>query len=199
MIVIIFCVDYHRKSIRLNKNDYTKQNLYFVTIGSYKHAHFWGEIKNNEFILSGVGKIIDNNLNLLSKKFDIKIGDYQIMPNHLHLVLEINCRGVIHHAQNNKIDILRTCKHMGLMNQTPTLGQMIRFFKAKSTYEINKSGGISPPLFKENWNYLCGRHVFQRNYYEHIIRNEEEYLKIKEYIKLNPEIWFRDRNKKVGV
>lgn len=179
-------MNYHRHSIRLNNFDYSNDGYYFVTIGAYKHAHFWGEIKNSKFQSNQIGKIINNYLNLLPNKFDIQINDYQIMPNHLHVILKINRRGLIYQTPNNKIDIAKTCKHMGLINQTPTLGQMVRFFKAKCTYEINKQN-IFIPL-------LCEGHIFQRNYYEHIIRNEKEYLRIKEYIELNPQKWGRDRN-----
>jgi len=181
----------------LNKYNYSRNGLYFITIGSYKHAHFWGEIKNNEFIPNGIGKIIDKNFNLLSNKFDLKIINYQMMPNHLHMILEINCRGLIYQTLKNKIDVSKTCKHMNLVKQTPTLGQMIRFFKAKSTYEINQNGGVAPPLFKNNWKCLCEGNIFQRNYYEHIIRNEEEYFEKKEYIKLNLLNWQKDKNKKL--
>lgn len=190
-------MEYHRHTIRLSKYNYSDKGLYFVTVGSYKHAYFWGEIKNNEFIPSGIGKIIDKNLNALLDKFDIQIMDYQIMPNHLHMILRINSRGLIYQTPKNGIDILKTCKHMGLINQTPTLGQIIRFLKARSTYEINQNGGVAPPLFKNNWKYLFEGHIFQRNYYERIIRDEKEYFERKKYIELNPLNWQFDKNKNV--
>ena len=118
------------------------------------------------------------------------------MPNHLHCVVKTNCRNVSTPPDilNNKIDIAKTCQHMILMDKNPTLGQIVRFFKAKCTYEINQQGGVAPPLFKKNWNYLCQGHIFQRNYYEHIIKDEKELLQIKGYIKLNPKNWQNDKN-----
>jgi REP element-mobilizing transposase RayT len=68
----------------------------------------------------------------------------------------------------------------GLINQTPTLGLIIRYFKSKCTYELHKNG------FNNN--------LWQRNYYEHIIRNEHSLFKIRQYIRDNPKNWEEDRN-----
>jgi putative transposase len=190
-------VDYHRHTLRLRKDTYSHPGIYFVTIGSIKHVCIFGEIKDNQFLINNLGKIILDNYNKLNQRFkNIDLDLIQLMPNHIHCLIRIknnSCRGVIHHAQN-EIDILKTNKHMGLINQTPTLGQMIRYWKAKSTREINCRGGVAPPLFKKNWNHWLEGKVFQRNYFERIIRNDEELEKIRQYIKSNPLIWDRDRN-----
>lgn len=137
-------------------------------------------------VLNNFGKLVFKIWNNIPKNnFEIEIDEFCMMPNHIHGILIINRRGVIHHAQmeNNETEKgAMNCKKKGLMNQTPTLGQIIRCFKSRCTYEINKI------------NQTNGLKIWQRNYYERIIRNEKEYLKIKEYIKNNPKMWSRDKN-----
>lgn len=189
-------MDYHRHTLRLGKNNYSRPGIYFVTIGSVKHACIFGEVKNNKFLVNNLSTIILNNYQKLGERFEnINLGLIQVMPNHIHCLIRIknSCRGVIYDAQSG-IDVSKTNRHMGLINQTHTLGHIVRYWKAKSTREINKNGGVTPPLFKNNWSHWLEGKVFQQNYYERIIRNELECQKIKQYIKLNPEMWNRDRN-----
>jgi REP element-mobilizing transposase RayT len=148
----------HRHTIRLPKHDYSSSKTYFVTIGAYHHYQIFGEIINEIYIPNDVSKIIEKNLCLLPKHYPCKIISFQIMPNHLHIVLKI---------------IKLNCK-------PTTLGQIIRYFKAKSTYEIRKQE-------------IYFAQIFQRNYYEHIIRDEEDLTKCQKYIFLNPRNWCKDK------
>lgn len=169
---------YHRRSIRLKGFDYSNNGYYFVTICIWKRLNILGKIENNEIILNDFGKLVFKIWNDIPKNnFGIKIDEFCVMPNHVHGILIINRRGVIHHALNKNNEI-----NQGAINCAPTLGQIIRCFKSRCTYEINKI------------NKTMGLKIWQRNYYERIIRNEKEYLKIKEYIKNNPKMWNRDRN-----
>ncbi len=114
-------------------------------------------------ILNHHGLLVHENWKKLIDKFNIRLDEFVVMPNHIH--------GII---------IIKSNHGTGLINQTPTLGLMIRYFKSKCTYIIHKNG--------------FNNDVFQRNYYERIIRDEEEYLKIKEYIQLNPTMYDTDEN-----
>ena len=118
------------------------------------------------------GKIIKNNWEILSKRFPIELDTFQIMPNHIHSIIHIS--GAIN-CNSGAIN----CAPTGMKNEIesikPTLGQIIRHLKAKSSH-------------------LIGMHVWQRNYYEHIIRKETELFEIREYIKLNPVRWKKDEN-----
>ena len=78
-------------------------------------------------------------------------------------------------------------------------GKVIAYWKYNSTKEINSRGGVAPPLFKNNWNYLMAGKVFQRNYYERIVRNRQERLKIESYIKFNPKVWDKDRKNPINI
>lgn len=174
---------YHRHTLRLRKCLYT-HGLFYVTIGAYKHACIFGEIKDNEFLINNLGKIILNYYQNLNKRFNnIELGLIQVMPNHIHCLIRIN-------KQINDLSL-------GRGNRAPTLitlGRIIAYWKYNATKEINSRGGVSPPLFKNNWNHLMNGKIFQRNYYERIIRNNEELEKVKKYINLNPLMWQRDGN-----
>ena len=74
---------------------------------------------------------------------------------------------------------------MGLINQTPTLGHVLRYFKGLTSKKIHELG--------------FNIQIWQRNFFERIIRNETELFKIREYIKLNPLMWDRDRNNPIKI
>ena len=139
---------YKRCSIRLKKWDYTKEGIYFVTICIQGRECLLGEIIENIMILNHTGKIVEKELTNMQKKFrNVIINLYQIMPNHIHILLEIK--------KGNDIRI----------------GNIIRDFKGRVSSKA-----------KVYW---------QRNYYEHIIRNEKEYFTICDYIINNPVEWNR--------
>jgi len=177
----------HRHSTRLPHHDYSSPGLYFVTVCAYKHQLLFGQIKNNHIILNNIGILIEKYWHQLTKKFRTILDDYIIMPNHIHGIIQITNPSVRVSFMKPKtkfnkpsIDILKSNRHMGLINQTPTLGHIIRYFKAIT----------SKTLHQNDFNI----YIWQRNYYEHIIKNEIELNKIRQYIKLNPQMWHRDRN-----
>lgn len=147
----------NRKSIRLQNYDYTQEGLYFVTICTQNRECIFGEIVNEKIKLNYVGKIIESVWQSLSNRFPVKLDTFQIMPNHIHMIIEL------------------TGGSMGGSRPAPTLGMIIGFLKSESSKRI-------------------GHPIWQRNYYEHIIRNETELNKIREYIQTNPQRWERDRN-----
>lgn len=177
-------MDYHLHTLRLRKDTYSHPGIYFVTIGSAKHACIFGEIKNNQFLTNNLGRIVIENYQKLNQRFEnVELSLIQLMPNHIHCLIEITK--------------IKNDEAMGRGNRAPTpitLGKIIAYWKYNATKEINCRGGISPPLFKNNWSHWLEGKVFQRNYFERIIRNDDELERIRRYIKLNPLIWNRDRN-----
>lgn len=166
----------NRQSIRLRGYDYSQNGLYFVTICTQHRENLLGEINNKRVVLNSVGRLVDKCWKEIPKKFPgIGLDQCKIMPNHIHTI--INIVGARYSRPND--------------NKTPTLGQIIAFFKYTSTKLINNlPGGKTPPLH----NQIRNLKFWQRNYFEHIIRNEPEYDKISYYIIHNPELWDRDRN-----
>jgi len=169
---------YNRHTTRLQTWDYSQNGYYFVTICTQNRECIFGDIKNGKMILNDAGKIIDKWWLELSNKFDrVGLDVYQIMPNHFHGIIIIR-RGFIYETRNH--ELLKSNHHMGLINQTPTLGHIIRYFKAKTSFELHANG--------------LNQKIWQRNYYDRIIRNGQELEKIKKYVSINPLIWYRDRN-----
>lgn len=144
--------DIHKRhSIRLKEYNYTEEGMYFITICIKNRENLLGEIVEDKMQLNRIGKIIEKELLNMQIKFQqANVNIYQIMPNHIHFILEIK--------RKDKIII----------------GNMIRYFKGRSSSKT-----------KIYW---------QRNYYEHIIRNENEYYTICEYITNNPFNWNKDSN-----
>jgi putative transposase len=150
-----------RRSVRIKDYDYSRANVYFVTICAYKQKPIFGNIKNDKVLLTDIGKIVDENwLNIPTHYDNVLLDEYIIMPDHLH--------GLIVLSDSDS----------GRMNAAPTgilsLGGIINHYKAGVTRQANKIfGNASTP-------------IWQRNYYEHVVRNESELGRIREYIAINP-------------
>ena len=177
-------MDYHRRSIRLKGYDYSQNWFYFVTVCCQNRGNVFGEIvgarrdsplinKNNNLSkikLNQNGKIIDEIWKTLSIHHNVILDEFVIMPDHIHFILVIKNKN--YKLNYIKADIKNTIK--GESRLAPTLGWIIGIFKTETTKRINKL------------NETPGIKLWQRNYYERIIRNEKEYLMIKKYIKDNP-------------
>ncbi|OGC57072.1 hypothetical protein A3H26_00160 [candidate division WWE3 bacterium RIFCSPLOWO2_12_FULL_36_10] len=144
---------------------------------------------NGEMVLNDIGNMIEKWWNKIPEPFNMaKLDVFQIMPNHVHFVLIIyRRRGIACNAQPNTM--CNAQYDVGFARKTPTFGTVttgslscvIRSFKSECTKQIRR--------IVNNPNMI----IWQRNYYEHIIKNETEYIKIKRYIQSNPSKW-KERN-----
>ena len=156
---------HHRKSIRLKGYDYSSEGLYFITICTQNKEYLFGEIVNGEMILNGAGLMVEKIYKELSIYFkNINFEEYVIMPNHFHCMIEI-----INNQEGGK---------------TPPLPEIIGYFKFQTTKKYNETLEIKNERFLPLW---------QRNYYENIIRNEKRHLQVIEYIENNPLKWKEDK------
>lgn len=177
----------NRKQIRLKKYDYTQSGYYFVTLCTQNRECLFGEIVDGKMILNDVGDIVNTQWNgLLNRFHNIELDEFVVMPNHFHGILIIRSNNGRNGGSDNGRD-------NGSDNPTPTsLGQIIAYFKYESTKKINQyyararkprpnivGAGILPPHSIKK--------IFQRNYYEHIIRNENDLFAIRKYIEENPQ------------
>ncbi|MBI5621696.1 hypothetical protein HY933_02430 [Candidatus Falkowbacteria bacterium] len=174
---------HRRRSIRLPAYDYSGEGWYFITICSTDNKQcLFGDINNERMVLSDCGKIIKHQWVRIPKRFNnVILDDYIIMPNHIHGIIEIIAPvGAIHesplHQRLSSIIPLRD------QRRQMTLSKIIGYFKMNSAKQINC-------LLQRQ-----GNPVWQRNYYERIIRDDRDYVNICGYMKNNPGKWAQDRN-----
>lgn len=180
---------HHRRSIRLKGYDYTQAGYYFITICTQNRLCLFGDIENGVMVLNDAGKMVENwYYNLNNKYPDIKCHTMVVMPNHFHCVIENTGRPV---GADPSI-----CPNGNKMDDDEILGEhkgsplqdVVRWFKTMTTnYYIR---GVN----ENGWHPFPGK-LWQRNYWEHIIRNQDEYKRISAYIINNPMKWDADKLK----
>ena len=175
---------HHRRSIRLPQYDYAQPGVYFVTICAHEHECVLGEIVDGAMILNEWGIIVDRLWDDVSAHFHGVAVDAQvIMPNHAHANIVI----VRHPLRRGEVASPSMATTRGDMQDgenpplQPTLGQIVAYYKYQTTKAINLMRG------------MLGAKFWQRNYWEHVIRNEVEMNRIREYIETNPERWDEDQ------
>jgi REP element-mobilizing transposase RayT len=169
-----------RKNMRLQGYDYSCAGLYFLTIVVQNRLHLFGNIKNGKMILNHAGCMIERWYHEIENKFPDKIcHDMVVMPNHFHCIIENFEMADPNDHPNEKY---------GIQNQKygVTIGRVMDWFKTMTTNAY--ISGVN----KYDWQRFDGK-LWQRNYYDHIIHNEPEYLRISEYIINNPIKWGNDK------
>ena len=199
---------HHRRSIRLQGYDYASIGLYFVTICTQNRECLLGEIKNGEMVLNDAGRMVERWYFETQNKFpDIVCHEMIVMPNHFHCIWENvgldNASGPVGanlrvrppkqnnvlqegaHAGAPRRDIVNDSDLIENVSGSP-LSAVVGWFKTMSTNEYIR--GVKqlgwPPFDRKLW---------QRNYYEHIIRNDPSLWKISDYIVNNPARWSDDK------
>jgi len=184
----------NRKSIRLRDYDYSQGGAYYVTVcmnedicrGASRSAlnlsqnvpnfrNIFGNIKNGKMTLNAMGQIINDSWQWLEHQYEyVENDEFIVMPNHLHGIICI--KDMPMRDESNDQGGSRSAPTI----ERKTLGRLIGAFKTVSTKQIN---------------VICntpGTNVWQRNFYEHIIRNEYDLNHIREYIVNNPAGWEKD-------
>ena len=174
---------HQRRSIRLPDWDYG-QGVYFVTLVSKNRMDLFGRIENGQMRLNDIGRCAAGVLTSLHRHFSMRLDTWIIMPNHLHCILEIHRTGEasdVSHKIMIRPNILDASPQRPIGTNPGSLGAIIQNFKSISTRKINTI------------RRTPGAHVWQRNYYEHIIRDEVDWQAIADYIENNPSKWAEDR------
>ena len=161
-----------RKTLRLQSFDYSTPSAYFITVCTHDRkntlSHIVGAIHESpETKLSQYGKIVDGVLNNIPERFMVSIENYVIMPNHIHLIIRIT-----------DDEELRAIRESPLRGRS-IVSKVVGYIKMNSSKEIHSRYG------KTN--------VWQRGFYDHIIRNQHDYEEIYNYICLNPTRWQADK------
>jgi putative transposase len=161
-----------RKSIRLRGYDYSQAGAYFVTLCTYQRECLFGVIVEGEMILNELGVVANECWRAIPEHFShVELGAYVVMPNHMHgiIVITESVIGVQHAAPR---------RHQSINVIPGSLGAIVRSYKSAVTRRIGREHNISP--------------VWQRNYYEHILRDGNNLHRITAYIESNPANWETD-------
>lgn len=170
----------NRQPIRLKGYDYSTPGAYFITICTHHMECLFGDVIDTNMVLNEAGEMVNKCWISLTDRFgNISLDQYIIMPDHFHGIIMIN--DTANNNANRRGEVISPYFEniVNTGGETPplrkyTLGQMVAFFKYQSTKIINQIYEIP--------NY----HIWHRNYYDHIIRNQNELNEIRKYIINNP-------------
>ena len=165
---------YRRRSIRLKSYDYSQNGAYFITICINGQTCLLGEIVNEKMVLNPAGMMVQQVWDDIPIYYPgIAVDEFVTMPNHIHGIIVIESGGRPQEDQN--------CKKL-----PHALPDVVHCFKSMTTKKyIN---GVK----ENNWPRFNGN-FWQRNYYEHVIRNDLELNEVRRYINENPAKWFFDK------
>jgi len=174
---------HHRRSIRLKDYDYSQAGAYYVTIDIQNRECFLGEIVNYEMVFNDAGKMVEEEWLALTERFpNIELDVYQVMPNHFHGIIVVGATLVVAPDADASQHEAGTSP---ASTKSPTLGDIIGAFKSITTHEYIL--GVD----NKNWSRFYKR-LWQRNYYEHVVRDEADLNRIRDYIQSNPANWDSD-------
>ncbi len=191
-IIMSFNPDiHHRRSVRLRDYDYRNAGAYFLTICAFQRECLFGEVVEGEMQVNQFGEIVREEW----KKTDIVrenviLDEFIIMPNHLHgIVIVVDGVGATRRVAQNEstLDTRATRRVAPTGPVSGSIGAIVGQFKSAVSKRIN--------TFRDN----PGCPVWQRSYYEHVIRSEAELASIRQYIADNPRKWDLDENNPENV
>jgi putative transposase len=164
-----------RKSMRLVNCDYSRIGPYFVTICTQGMRYTLGSIESGNVRLATAGHIVQQEWLALPSRFPgLVLDEFVIMPNHMHALLAFVGAGLAPPG------VATRATPASEWNQRPTLPSVLCAFKSISTRIANQDAGTP------------GRNVWQRGYYEHIVRNSQDMKNVQRYILENPSRWAFD-------
>lgn len=182
---------HHRKSIRLRGYDYSQPGAYFITICNHQRQPLFGDIVDGNMMLNAAGNMVDAVWREIPQHYPgIELGEHIVMPNHFHGIVHIVGAGPRACPDNMPTNELgqspkQTGQPQGVAPTALSLPDIVHRFKSWTTRQY------ADAVKHCAWPAFNGR-LWQRNYHEHIIRNEQAYLNITEYICTNPQKWQDD-------
>jgi REP element-mobilizing transposase RayT len=177
---------HQRHSIRLKGYDYSQSGLYFITICCQDRIYLFGEITNDEMATNEIGKIAKNCWTEIPQHFkNTVLHEYIIMPNHIHGIIEIT-------GKKNAVEPVEALHATPQRPNQPDKNEFMSFVSPKSGTLSTIIRSYKSAVTKHA-HQLMVDFAWQRNYYEHIIRNDESYYRIANYIIDNPKNWEKDK------
>ncbi|ACL03715.1 conserved hypothetical protein [Desulfatibacillum aliphaticivorans] len=179
---------YRRKSIRLKSYDYSRPGAYYITICTQNKACLLGQIINKRTVPSDAGKMVCKTWEEIPSRYQgVGLDAFVLMPNHIHGIIILKRKSSVH-----------DCSQRGAESKRPqgdaemSLSDVVQRFKSLTTRKyIDGVKQLGWPRFNEKF--------WQANYYEHVIRNEESFKSIREYIANNPAQWELDKYNPLAI
>jgi len=180
-----------RRTIRLQGWDYSQEGVYFITVCSQNREYLFGEISHDSMQLNAPGTMVVEAWDSLPDRFPFMQLDARIiMPNHFHAIVVIpRGESCIHPSYTRPEQGEHKVRPYGERPQGTSegsIGRIVQGFKSITTQKFIKG------VRECGWQPFSGK-LWQRNYYEHIVRDEEEWQGISDYIAANPINWAMDR------
>jgi putative transposase len=174
-----FAEHYLVESPRLKNWDYSSPGIYFITICTVHHNKFFGKIANNQMELSEMGVIAQECLSEIPKHFPkIRLNDFVIMPNHVHLLIQLSKHVETHHDASLRKKYQNYHFHRLAIKSTQIIPLVIKQFKSAVTKKIN------PKTIFFGW---------QSRFYDQIVKDKAESAIIRNYIQNNITNWTQDK------
>ena len=169
---------HHRRSLRLRGYEYAQAGAYFVTLCADQRVCLFGDVVDGEMRLSEAGRIVHEEwLRTEAIRSEVELDVFQVMPNHFHGIVIIT--DLV--PPNQETPGVAGAHGRAPLRRAPkSLGSLVAGFKSAVTKNINQM------------RRTPGRPVWQRNYYERVIRNQGELEGIQDYIVGNPAKWQED-------
>ena len=190
---------HHRRPMRLPNYDYSQPGGYYITIVTWHRECVFGEVINGVMKLNKMGQIVQWEWEVLLRRFlYIDLGAFVVMPNHFHGILIFHeqvgaSRQELANAPSGMVP-LPSVTTAGIDGsplpggpKPGSLGAIIGQFKSRVTKRLWKI-----PAFKD-------KPIWQRNYYEHIIRNQQDLQNKTDYINSNPLLWAQDNENPINI
>ncbi|MDI7277092.1 MAG: transposase [Anaerolineae bacterium] len=192
--------DHHRRSIRLRGWDYTEAGAYFVTLVTHERATLFGDVVDGQVVLTEYGRIAAEEwVRTAEVRANVEMDEFVVMPNHVHGIvwiarradgarqrLEDGARRRLEDGARQRLEdgarrrLAPTRGGREITVAAGSLGAIVGGYKSAVARRINDLRGMT------------GAPVWQRNYYERVVRSEPELAAIRRYIQQNPANWAGD-------
>ena len=172
---------HHRRSIRLRDYDYSQAGLYFVTICTQGRHHLFGDIEDDTVKLTAAGEMVRTVWDAIPSHYPgVEIDQFVTMPNHIHgIIIIVEAGPCACPSDIAQPQMPQTGQPRGVAPTGYSLPDVVHRFKTMTTKKYVDGVKL------HGWQRFDGK-LWQRNYWEHIIRNEQELSRIRYYIENNP-------------
>lgn len=180
-----------RKQLRLKGYDYSQCGSYYITICTQNRSCLFGDVRYGEIVLNDYGKIVQNEWCKTGEiRENIFVEDFIVMPNHIHGIIRVDDDATKGHMQcgnrgdgdvkNGHMQCAPTGNSFG-GSVSNSISTIVKLFKSTTTRQIKQIRNASKSS------------IWQRGFYDHIIRDEDDLNRIREYIFTNPAKWEEDK------